>query len=424
MLPPKTTMEAPDRPGQLGQEHALLDVAQRLRRHREGRIAVHVHLSRLQSHNRREQHIRVALGIFDDLVKHFEGAIFQLMNQDLVLVCRGARIEQIDEAVLRLRYLFSEDQLTRFADDHTDGGFCTWYILESDYNRFLAMAQRFHDLAEAHRQETQRLKEATNRDLRRGGDPLTPALLGKLEDALATADLSPMIRNQTVCAITSRDPPEPVLREIYVSIDDLERTLLPEVSIRGDPWLFQHLTQVLDKRMLAQIWRDNLGADAFSLNLNIATVLSPEFQRFDQGMGLGMRGRVVIEIQKVDIFHDMGAFIFARDYLRERGFKLCVDGLTHMTLPYIDRARLGIDLLKMHWSPEMRAGGRPELIADLHDQVRAIGKARIIMTRCDGEEAIRIGQGLGISLFQGRHVDRLLAQHRPPAQTMGSARYR
>src|SRR3546814_2172873 len=72
------------------QEYLLLDYVQRLDRHRQGRRAVHIHLSRLKPQNRREHHIRIAANTFEELVKQFEGHIFSLSNADLVFVCKGA----------------------------------------------------------------------------------------------------------------------------------------------------------------------------------------------------------------------------------------------------------------------------------------------------------------------------------------------
>ena len=42
------------------QEYLLLDYLQRLGRNVEGRMAVHIHLSRLRPQNRQEHHIRIA----------------------------------------------------------------------------------------------------------------------------------------------------------------------------------------------------------------------------------------------------------------------------------------------------------------------------------------------------------------------------
>jgi len=409
------------------QESALLDYAERLSKHRDNRLALHIHLSRLQPHNRRDHHIRVAISTFEELVRQFEGAIFHLINHDVVFVCKGARFEDIDQAVLKLRYLFSEDPLTRYADDHTDGGFCTWYALETDYERFVGMARRFHELSEAHSRESKRRSEA----FAQSPPPIRnrPAMTARdLADALrqiGNADLSSMVRNQPVCAIGRDGEVTPIFHEMYVSIGELEQALMPGTSMTGNLWLFQHLTQSLDRRMLNQVLRDYANTERpFSLNLNVSTVLSDDFQRFDQGIGLGVRGRLVVEFQKVDLFSDMGAYIFARDFLRERGYRICLDGLTYLVLPYIDRERLGMDLMKIYWSDELATGTRPEMLDELRGCIREAGQARIIMTRCDSAEAIETGQKLGVSLFQGHHVDALLARQRPAAARQGSARFK
>ena len=47
---------------------------------------------------------------------------------------------------------------------------------------------------------------------------------------------------------------------------------------------------------------------------------------------------------------------------------------------------------------------------ELKDHIDRCGRARIILSRCDSDEAIRFGQALGITMYQGRYVDKLLTQ--------------
>ncbi|WP_366654251.1 hypothetical protein [Fodinicurvata sp. EGI_FJ10296] len=403
-------------------EYALLDYAERLERFTAGRMAVHIHLSRLQSYNRREHHTRVATTTFEDTIKSFDGQLFQLSNKDLVFVCKGGYVGDLDQAVLRLRYLFSEDPLTQYKDDDTDAGFCTWYRLESDYERFLESVRRLYETSEREKREAERVNATmSSRGAEPPRKPLTPQMLGSLVSALEKADLSSMIRMQPICALAGDQDPEPVFSEKFVSIGELEKTALDNVSIAADPWLFKHLTYTLDKRMMRQIESDQ-GSDKqpFSLNLNVGTILSEEFERFDKGVGIGLKGRLVIELQKMDIFSDMGAYMFARDYLHEKGYKVCLDAMTHLTLPFVDRERLGLDLVKIFWSPELLTPGREKLLDDLETHVQKAGRARIIMARCDDRNAIEMGRRLGISLFQGYHIDKLLAKRRAPGAAMGS----
>ncbi len=392
------------------QEYALLDHAVRLERNLAGRLALHIHLSRLSGQNRREQQLETALTHFEEMVSGFEGQLYRTAAGDIVYICDDSRIDALDATVLRLRQMFSDDPVTRRSDDDPESGFCTWYILERDYPQFVALTRRLFEIGEAHRQESQKLLDATAGPELTGGRALTPVQLDQLEQALATADLSAIVRNQPICAVTPDDAPEVVFHEMFVSIDELGRTLLPGVTLASDPWLFQRLTRTLDSRVLRQVARDHTKTEsAFSLNLNVSTVLSPEFRRFEQALGAGARGRLIIEFQHIDIFSDMAAYLFAREYLRELGFRVCLDGLNHMTLPYVDREQLGVDLLKMQCSDDLMSGMSKDAIAALEKAVRGTGVARIIMCRCESQTALQIGYNMGISLFQGRYIDSLLA---------------
>ena len=41
--------------------------------------------------------------------------------------------------------------------------------------------------------------------------------------------------------------------------------------------------------------------------------------------------------------------------------------------------------------------------------IERIGKGRVILARCDNESAVTFGQSVGIKLFQGRHIEKLLS---------------
>jgi hypothetical protein len=42
--------------------------------------------------------------------------------------------------------------------------------------------------------------------------------------------------------------------------------------------------------------------------------------------------------------------------------------------------------------------------------VRRAGQNRMVLCRCDNREAVDFGHSVGISLFQGRHIETLLAE--------------
>ncbi|WP_142850149.1 EAL domain-containing protein [Telmatospirillum sp. J64-1] len=394
------------------QEHLLLDYLNRLDKHRKDRHAVHIHLSRLMAQNRREHHVRIAANTFDSLVRMLKGQIFVLGNSDLMFVFKEAALDDVEAAIIKLRFLFSDDPM--LADDTEDrqGVFATWYALAKDYDKVIELSRRM--VAEEEQRRAQELQKSQGanvaRSRPRSTDDLTPELLARCEQALVQADLANLLRRQAICAIVGKGAPEPVFNELFISIADLRDTLLPNVNLNSSRWLFQQLTETLDRRVLALLNKhdDRTIAGNVSINLNVATLLSPDFLTFDDNIKAGARGTIVLELQKVDIFADLGAYLFARDFAHERGYRICIDGMNHMTLPFIDRGRLGADLVKVVWDDDMLQGNQASR-ERLAEAIERTGPSRVILCRCDTQEAITLGHSLGITLFQGRHVENLLA---------------
>jgi len=386
-------------------EQLLFDNVERLKRNATGRRAVVIHLSRLMSANRGTQQIRIAANTFEALVKQFEGQMFVLQPGDIVFLCKEENVLAVDAAVAKVRFLFADDPIAAQTAENGTDGFVTWFNL-AENNDFYTWVETIRGEDERRRRRVSSIigKDADERQ------PMDPAAMNELVSILVRADLTNLLRRQSVCQMTPDEGPKALFREIYVSIADLREAVMPKRDIASDRWLFQYLTQTLDKRVLALLRKaDDSGlSHSFSLNLNIATVLSPEFQTFDTGLKAGARGSIVIELEKVDIFADIGAYLFARDFARERGYRICLDGMTRLTLPFIDRARLGLDLVKMFWSPDMADGADGERQREFLAAIERVGKGRIILARCDTPQAIAFGQAVGIKLFQGRLIEKTL----------------
>jgi hypothetical protein len=388
------------------QENLLLDYIHRLERHRSDRRAVHIHLSSLLPQNRREHHMRIAGNTFETLVKMLLGQVFVLANADLMVVFKAVAQEEVEAAVVKLRYLFSDDPLVMEEARTRQGTLCTWYSLDRDYEVLLALAQKLVQEEQARRAATAERDAVDARSQNKPkGSPFTPELLARVEASLGQADLANLMRRQAVCALVGKAPPQPVFHELFISIADLRQTLMPSVNMNSSPWLFQQLTETLDRRVLSLLNKhdDRTLEGDISINLNVSTILSPEFLVFDDNVKAGMRGTIVLELQKVDIFADLGAYLFARDFAHDRGYRICVDGLTYAQLPFVDRERLGADLIKLVWDPSLTEEKDKKT-----DALKRIGVTRIILCRCDTPSAIEYGHSVGITLFQGRHIESML----------------
>lgn len=397
------------------QEGLLLDYAERLEKFRKQRQALHLHLSRLGPQNRRETQMRAVAAAFDPLILDNRAQVFTLFRGDVIVVFASKHRDEVEAALIRVRFLFADDPML---DDDVEGQdpLATWYVLGSDYPAFLHLAQQFYAEQEARRRAdiaAERVPEpppprhAQSKRLQ----PLSPLVLGKLEDALSRTDLANLIRHQSVAAIVGRSHPQHMFSEIFVSIPDLREIFVPEIDVASDPWLFQHLTETLDRRVLALVGagHDRSLSGGFSLNLNVRTILGEEFLDFDDGIAGGLRGTIVLEIQLYDVLADVGAYLFARDFARERGYRICIDGVQSNTLPMVDRAKIGADLIKLIWSPDLDQA-RADEAHPLQDALARCGRKRIVLARVESQEQIRIGQDLGLSIFQGRGVERLIQQ--------------
>jgi EAL domain-containing protein (putative c-di-GMP-specific phosphodiesterase class I) len=393
---------------------ALFDHLTRLGKYRKGRRVVELHLSRLAPENRHDHHRRISYTVFTSSLKGLEGDLFVLGSGDLVYVGHTSDALAIDSALQKQQALFKDDPLLSDAEpgDETSGLY-TGYDLEKDYDTLM---QRVRTIAQqenkrqAAQREQERQQQTAKKNPQGPKQPLDLDRLVRLEKVLSSADISNLIRYQPVCAITSSMMPQRVLDECFTSISDLERVLQPGTDMTRNRGLFQYLTQILDDRLLAYLKHD--GGDRserfFSINLNVGSILSPAFLAFDANLPVGVRGTIVIELQQADVFADLRAFAFARDYVRERGYRVCLDGVTADSLAFIDRRQLGVDLVKLHWSPDLACDPGSKRGQELRRLAGVIGADHIILHRCEDEDAVRIGQALGITMYQGHHVDSLL----------------
>lgn len=390
-----------DRGRKASDDEMLVDFVERLEKQRAGRRAVEIHLSQLRPYHLRPHHLRIARQVLEPLVKRFEGAVFQIWNHNLIVLTKGASEEDIDSSIKDLKKLFAKDPLFSAPPGTARvAPFSEWYDLEVDWQALVELC-RGHNEA--------RRKAATQNASAKGAAeiPINPAILEKLENAIGKADLANILRRQQVFAIIPGARPAPILTELFFSMPFLAQTVAPGYNVTGDKSLFQHLARVLDARMLALMpQQDYLPMlKNASVNLSLATVLSPEFLEFDRATNNKDRGPLAVELPALDYFSDPDDFAFARDFLKERGYKIILDQVKHELLPVLDRDRLDVDLVKVVWSQSFYDDCTGDQAEDMRSGIDRIGRERVILCRVDAEQGLEIGQKLGLTLFQGRLLD-------------------
>jgi EAL domain-containing protein (putative c-di-GMP-specific phosphodiesterase class I) len=388
-------------------ETSLLEAIERLQQAPAPFGAVLLRYSLVPPSPRRAQFVQVAAHAFSNFTYKLAGATFPQKNFDCFFFFPLASQAKVQEAVQKLRTLFSDDGM--FEEDGVLQPFDSWFEVVRDTEELARMARRYQDLAVTLKAESGEGASVSSKVVTMDLDSRS---LSKIVDLLANVKLAHFVRRQPVCAVGFNQPVQAVFEECYVSFQDLQASVCPTINIYADKWLFQYLTNTVDKRMLSMAMEDlaEFTKTPVSMNLNVETLLSKKFLEFDRQMTqLAIpRGRVVIELQRIDIFSDFGGFSFARDFLLERGYTICVDGMTHQSLQFIDRNQLKVDFVKMIWSPDLTDGLPARKLAEMKELVKRTGTARLILTRCDNDTALRFGRSAGISLFQGRYFDQRL----------------
>jgi hypothetical protein len=343
------------------------------------RRACVLHLSRLPPELARPHHLRLARAALEPLAHADRARMFELPNLDLVTVWRGAA-----EAALSA----SREAILRLFDDAGGAGAppatLLWQELSlpQDAAILLRLAEGEDGVAEAAVPAI-------------AAPPLDPTALAAFEAGLVHADVARFARRRQVCLRLPDGSFRRRWEKRFLSVEELAASLAPNHAPRADPWLFRRLTRSLDRRMLALLAApDELtGAGPFAINLNVASVLSPEFLRFDAALPAALRGQVILDLLPADVLADPAAFLFARDFAQARFYRILLRGVTADLLPMFPLARTGLDYLQLRWSPSLMPPDSGVVLEDA---------SRIVLSQADSRQAVSWGVAHGITLFQGQ----------------------
>lgn len=357
------------------------------------------------------QNKKLITDILISLVKQKAGKVFSLPNQDMVLVYAITFDDELAARLVNIKFLLNADEKVKNATSLEECGVVVFYNLLSDWADFskkIVNASYVESVEEKNKTELPK-KSFFNTDTKIYKEKMNSELLAKVQKIISVADFSSFIRRQAICAVIGKSPPQRVFEEVFVSIPDMRDSLLPNIDITSNTWLFLALTEILDKRVLEVISRHDDGSlnGKFSVNINVSTILSDIFLRFDESINAGMKQSIVLEMQLVDIFSDIRSFILAKTFAKAKGYKICIDGITVDQLKYLKRHNLDCDLMKIAWHPQLEQ----IFNEDKHfmNYMNKAERAKIILCRIDDTKAIEVGNSLGINLYQGRYVQRLLS---------------
>ena len=441
MLPEKNNAyaESSATPSQVAE---LYEKARSLRRHHKGYRAVHLHFSLLDRMHKQPVHRRNIATAFNPLVQRHDGHLYWNNNFDLFFVCKDAPTTVLDKAILDARRAVkSSPILKEYLDAGRDTELCDWYNLEEDFDTFYTLVENLHNGVEPEEEKKsssspltslqQMVKNLKSKDkpaepvARKASKPTTrpkyetifkqteippmgPLELDKLERSLQNMDMLPMVSTQNACVIVGKALPQTVFSELFISVEEVSKKILPGYNMHADKWLFQRLTRSFDNKLM-DILANGFGdpSTVRSININVDTVMSKEFDRFVAAYKNITSQPLILEMKLFDVLSDVNSYYDAQKKLSGHGYKISIDAMDLQSIGILDRRLLNVDFLKVYWRKSYTRILQDKTRRELLEALKNHGQMRIVLCHCDSREAVSFGQEMGLHMFQGHYVDKL-----------------
>ncbi len=372
-------------------EYPFLNMLNGLSGSTKGVVVLYLKLSALSPVNKMPQKIKAfSEQIRDDALKTGQIAAFILSNQDAAFVMKNQPADKAEDIIRRVRLTFQGDRA--LYDSKID--LAHIYRLESDFAAIKAVAEQRE--AEHKRSEKSAAPAKTV--------PLAPEHLDAILRNIQGFNILRLIRRQEAIQLGAGGF-SGLFLEYFTSTDDLKKAIAPDVNVLSNRWLFQYLSETLDKRMLG------ISGELFahtpkklSLNLNISTLFTPMFEDFLAQMPDHLK--MVVEVRLMDAIRNTRSFMTARDLLHETGNEILIDGLTPDAFDFINMNLFEPDFVKLNWPFK---GLNAQIEASLKRMIETFPADKVILMRVENEDTLKWGLSHGIDKFQGYFIDSLSA---------------
>jgi EAL domain-containing protein (putative c-di-GMP-specific phosphodiesterase class I) len=379
-----------------------------------GYLAVHFHVSELPAPKKSRDNLTVAIRQFAAMKNRYkETELFLLRNLDIVVTTRDIPRHNFAAECAAVQEVFLGKMGVSFANAYGAlGEFYTIFDLgtPAEYNKLLKWTESAAGVSEAAAPSA-------------GGPPANPAepkkevdsaTLARIKDGLQRTDISPMLLAQAAYSIGEPDKVSVLFRENYIAVKVLENTFCPGQSLTSNRWLFNDLTEDLDAAVLRLLANPEERATRrkFSINLNLSTVASDKFAKFDSELTPDQRQNIIIEINKTDMFESPRHWVKHVPSLRDKGYKVLLDSLHYEAVEFIDFNAISCDYAKMFWSGDIMKLSA-DRFAKLQDRVGRRSMPQFVLARCDTAEGLRFARSAGIHVVQGRLVDNMVKKNIP-----------
>jgi hypothetical protein len=201
-----------------------------------------------------------------------------------------------------------------------------------------------------------------------------------------------------------------LMSEYFIRMDALKKHVFPNVELRGSGTLFNQLTITLDRVLVGAFDQINPGRKACSINLNVESVFTKAFETFLGEDGGPSLNNMVFEFRQENILQQFDEFQLAANLIKSRDGLIAVDAIFPETVGLVNLNKRHATFAKIFWRP-----GAEETLPAQRDEIKRMqGEGLIFMlSRLDDEIGIKVGQDLGITVFQGFCIDDIMKASKP-----------
>lgn len=361
-----------------------------------GKRIIHLHTSKLPVGMLDSGRMRSVIGFLRKTIRKTGfGEVALAPNRDVVAWVTGTKLSALIGMCRKVENHFCGDGEFQVRNFYDEIYFYTIIDASTELGRFRAFAASTMVFGPVPAAQAERRKENI---------PLKD--FTAVCELVRNSDISSHIFNQPIYALGSGGA-RPIIKfvEFYVGMKSFEDDVCPQFSITGDPWLFTRLTGEFDRAMLRHVRREisRFPLSSFSLNLNATSVMTSEFTLFSESLPAGVASRVVLELGKVSILQDWALAEEVCQLARQRGFRLCLDGLDLRDFANLRLKHLDFDFVKLKWSLE--AMRDQPLVERAVRTMTEIDRDRVVLSMCDSPHAFSFARTAGIRYVQGRLAD-------------------
>lgn len=391
-----------------GPNEKFIEYLKKLGSHPTGYRVAHVQFSALPESVQTRDNLTRGIRAFAQMRAKFnEGDIFLLTNMDLVFVTKLIARHHVGNACQELLTQI----LGRSSIGAAPGGgeYYQVFELSREYGKALAWAEATISKIPPPDPDKPVFGVPAATDKAIEDKATTDAILfARIKAEVKNGDIGAMLFNQPAFDISDINKVQTVFNETYISVGVLEQVYCPGLSLTARKWLFNDLTEDLDAVVLKFLSdpKERHDRKQISLNMNISTLASDVFAKFDESLTPDYREQVVLEVNKTDMFDNNRAFQKIAPSLRKAGYRLLLDGLTLDIAPDVDFDNIEFDLAKVFWDGQF-ADDNPDVLAKVQRKMQR-ELPRFILARCDSVNALHFARGAGVTLVQGRYLDQMM----------------